>query len=587
MVRELHEPGMPAFDPIYTEKTECQDCYKCVRSCPVKAIKIENGRAMVIHEACILCGNCVETCPVGAKKVRDDLNRVKQLLKLKEQVFVSLAPSWISEFDGIPAAALIKALKMLGFAGVSETALGAQEVSAHAAQLIRTTGQRVFISTACPTVVDLIEKYHPELCSALTPFLSPALTHGRMLHNRCGERTGIVFIGPCIAKKKEADRHGELIDLSISFADLRRWFEREEIDPAAIEADPACDQFFPEPAGEGALYPVDGGMIAGIKRDHTATETCYMSFSGISQIRRALEELDRFPPDSNLFLELLACEGGCINGPQSGNRVASALKRFNVIRKTRTPDENWPRTPSLEISEEYRNRCICTESFTPEQIREGLHRIGKYSAKDELNCSGCGYESCRDFVNALLSGKAERTMCVSFMRKTAQKKANALIKTMPSGMVIIDSDMRIVECNSRFASMMGEDTAMSYEAKPGLEGASAEKTIPFHTLFRNVLEIGEEILERDVKIGKQVLHVSIFNIEKHHFVGGIIQDVTTPAVQKEQIVTKARQVIQHNLETVQKIAYLLGENASETEVILDSIVQSFDPDAGENGPEGT
>lgn len=571
--------SLPGFAPIYTEKTECQDCYKCVRGCPVKAIKIENGRAMVIHEECILCGNCVETCPVGAKKVRDDLNRVKQLLKLKEQVYVSLAPSWISEFNGISEQGIISALKKLGFSGVSETALGAQEVSSHAAELLASNKHRVLISTACPTVVDLIEKYHPELCSALTPLLSPALTHARMLRQTYGDKIGVVFIGPCIAKKQEAERHHELIDLSISFADLRRWFEREELDLDSA-ADPAEEaHFVPERAHEGALYPVDGGMIAGIKADHSGTETCFMTFSGISQIRKAFEELEQLPEDTNLFLELLACEGGCINGPQGGNRVASALKRYKVISETKMPADSYPRKPQFDISEQYLNRRQPESSYSAGQIREGLYRIGKYSAKDELNCSGCGYESCRDFVHALLDGKAEKTMCVSYMRKMAQKKANALIKTMPSGMVIIDDEMRIVECNQKFAVMMGEDIELMYEAKPGLEGASAEKIIPFHNLFRNVLEIGEEILDRDVRVEKQVLHLSIFNLEKHHFVGGIIQDVTTPSVQKEQIVTKAKQVIEHNLETVQKIAYLLGENASETEVILDSIVQSFDPNA--------
>jgi iron only hydrogenase large subunit-like protein len=205
----------------------------------------------------------VELCPVGAKRVRDDLGRARQLFRLRERVVVSLAPSWVAEFPGLPAGAMIAALKRLGFHAVSETALGAQEVSSHIARLIEAGPDCLRISTACPTVVSYIRKYHPEVVDYLTPVLSPVLAHCRLLRAQYGPELGIVFISPCIAKKEEADRHPELLELALSFADLRRWFEEEGVDPAHAHTAPD-DVFVPHLAEEGGLYPVDGGMIAGI-----------------------------------------------------------------------------------------------------------------------------------------------------------------------------------------------------------------------------------------------------------------------------------------------------------------------------------
>src|ERR1035437_6503884 len=255
---------MNYLNPIFTEKRECQDCYKCVRNCPVKAIKVEGGYASVVPELCIVCGHCVEVCPNGAKKVRDDLANARQLLALKKAVFVSLAPSYVTEFPGLKPAQIIDALKKLGFSGVSETALGAQQVSAQAAALLRKNPERVLVSSACPTVVAYLQKHRAGGAALLTGLLSPLLTHCKMLRQTFGADIGIVFIGPCIAKKIEAAQHPELLDVVLTFEDLRRWLEQEKIAPEQITAT-AADRFIPESAAEGAMYPVDGGMIAGMK----------------------------------------------------------------------------------------------------------------------------------------------------------------------------------------------------------------------------------------------------------------------------------------------------------------------------------
>ncbi len=573
---------------IETRLTECQDCYKCVRHCPVKAIRIENAAASIIDELCVFCGTCVETCPVEAKQVRDDRARARNLLQLKEKVLLSLAPSWRSEFPGTSPAQLAAAVRKLGFFGVSETALGAEEVSANLAALLARQQEPLLISSACPTVVETIRRYHPHLTPFLSPFHSPLLAHCTMLRQHYGAEIGIVFVGPCIAKKKEADDHPALLNVALAFKALHEWFAEAGCEPARLQAESA-EGFVPHAAAEGGLYPMDGGMIAGITREGKPSNARYMTFSGMKAIGGILEELPELLNgpglETPLFLELLACEGGCINGPLMSKRGGTVAKRLRLIAETPYADETIPKAPSCDVSADFDPEPLPESRFSEEQIKGVLAKIGKRKPSDEFNCGGCGYDGCRQFAVAVLEGKAESGMCFHYMRKLAHKKANKLIERMPSAVVIVDENLRIVECNSAFVALGGSDAELIHESNPGLVGANLEAVVPISSHFRRVLESGEDLLEKNIACHASILHSSIFSIEPHHVVGGIFQDITQPSVRKEEIVRKARQVIQDNLKTVQKIAYLLGENASETEITLNSIIESFVPDTlPERGP---
>ncbi len=569
---------MNPLKPIYTEATRCQDCYKCLRQCPVKAIDIQNGHASVISELCILCGNCVRTCPMGAKRVRSDIERARLLLGMKPRVFVSLAPSYLTEFCDLRSGQIIASLKALGFAGVSETALGAEQVSRAVAAMMHSR-HKLAISSACPAVVELIKRYWPQYGDHVCDMLSPVLAHCKLLRRQYGRDIGVVFVGPCIAKKTEADHNGHLLDVVLTFEELRQWLEAESINPAAMEVG-ADDVFVPHHARDGLLYPIDGGMIAGIEAGSTATNGRLMAFSGIEAIQDALKEMETLKDKGPLFLELLACEGGCVNGPRVCRHGATVLKRHTVIDCFhKQPVQTNPLSECVGVDHIWNIEPVNQKVYTDEQLREALKRVGKFGSEDELNCGGCGYDSCRQFGKALLDGRAEQTMCVGYMRQLAQKQADALLRAMPSGVVIVDENLVILESNRRFSEILGDDIVQAYEAKPHLTGARLQKVVPFHDLFEKVLKSGTPSLEKDVKTGAAILHVTIFTIEKHRFVGGIVQDITAPAVRKEQIIKKAKKVIQSNLQTVQQIAYLLGENAAESEVILNSIVDMFKPAA--------
>ncbi len=565
--------------PVFTEKTQCQDCYKCIRECPVKAIRVENGHAMVVSDLCVLCGHCVEACPAGAKRVRDDLARAKQLLRLKDRVIVSLAPSFASEFAHISPARLVSAMRKLGFYGVSETAVGADLVSRRIAgdfaEAARESGQRLFLSSACPAAVEYVKRYMRRYAPFITDRASPLLAHARFLRETYGEDIGIVFVGPCIAKKREADVW-QTIDCAIGFGDLRRWLEDEGLDPAKEAEDPADDLgFIPFRAAKGALYPVDGGMIASVKKYPGAEAAFMMSVAGLDQINKALSGLDPESLAEPLFIEMLSCPGGCVNGPQTTRPAPTSLRRISLLGYAMgAADTLEAREPSLRDTLPV--AVADNLPHSPEEIGLALRQVGKYSGEDELNCGSCGYDTCRGFAAAMLDRRAERTMCVSYMRKLAQKKANGLIKTMPSGVVICDSSLRIIECNQNFANLMGEETAMMFEAKPGMEGADLERITGLSRFFRDVLsEDGPDAVEHELREGKKIFHATVFSLERGESACGVIQDVTAPQIQRDRVIKQTQRVIDKNLAVVQKIAFLLGENAAETEATLNSIMESF------------
>jgi len=570
---------MNKLQPIYTEKAECQDCYKCLRECPVKAIKIENGHASVMAEFCVLCGHCVNVCPVGAKQVRNEISRTKRLIERKFGVVVSLAPSWISEFPNLNSSQLIAGIKALGFTSISETALGAQEVSAHAAKMMAEKEHSLLISTACPSAVLFIKREFPELTPYFTPLLSPLLAHAKDLKSGDNPVSAVVFIGPCIAKKDEADAYPHWVDIALTFADLRQWWEEEGIYPETLAVEAAEHTFYPQAAQEGRIYPVDGGMIATLEKTCPTDPQHMMSFSGLKAIREALSNINpaQLQASGPYFLELLACEGGCINGPQSHQSGATVIKRHAVLAEKMTDPVHFPRPEQMNIDME-----ISLPQSTPiepdeQAINAALRTIGKPTRKDEVNCGACGYDNCRDFAAALLEQRAEKTMCVTYMKKLAQNKATALMNTMPSGVVIVDEKLKLVDCNRNFAVICGEEIETIFDADPGLGGAVLPKVFPFSDLFRHALDTGADIIEKDIKMGANYLRLSIFTVEPHRLVGAIVRDITAPAVQREMIIEKAKNVVEKHLSTVQQIAYLLGENASETEILMKSVTDSFAP----------
>ena len=488
------------LEPLYTEKNNCQDCYKCIKECPVKSIKIENTSASILYEYCTYCGHCLTICPANAKKLRDDTQEIITALQNKEQLIISLAPSYISEFPNVSEDSFVAAAKEMGFYGVSETALGAEKVSQATKKWLEQQPQGVYISSCCTAAVHFICKYYPEKKHLLAPIDTPMVAHAKMLKKQY-PNCKVVFVGPCVAKKKESDMNTSIVDYALTykeFVEMMDWFGVDFDFTSPTEN----DSFIPQRAYKGRLFPVDGGMIANLMNTeevasikNSSNPISYMTFSGVKNIREIVKDAERLEASGKLFLELMICEGGCVKGPGTLQEKSVASKRIKIFSSLKKEQP----TPSLEDNLKLFDDIDVSYSFDtitappvieyPEnEIENALQSVNKFSKQAELNCSGCGYDNCREFAKALIDGRAESSMCISFMRSVAFNKTNILLRKIPYGVVIVDENMHIVDSNEKFINILGEDAQFIHENVPNLVGADARKLIPFWQLFEKVLQ---------------------------------------------------------------------------------------------------
>ena len=558
--------------PVYTIVNECQDCCKCVRHCPSKAIKVVDGRASVIPDLCVSCGRCVRICPAGAKHIRNDLAKAQAILSTHKKVYAAIAPSWRSNYPEISDKQLIKGLKELGFAGVSETALGAELVSSATGKLLDQAQSGIFISSACPAAVDYIRKYLPHHARNVTQVLSPLLVHANLLKKKYGKKTPIIFFSPCSAKKTEADHHPELVDVALTFQDLDSWLKSRNIVLEKLKT--SRETFVPHSAQEGKVYPIEGGMIETIRQNEKGDNTLYLTATGLESIDRLLENKITDTDGMKIFIECLACEGGCINGPAMRNQGGTLQDIIETCRNV-SRQSSLNRKIDVEINKEYSADEVRPIDISEKNINKALARVGKYSITDELNCGGCGYGTCREFAKAMLANKAEPQMCLSYLRKLAQKQSNALIKYIPAGVVIVDEKLRIIESNYNFSRLFDESTQLAYDALPGLAGVELSKVLDFTDLFEAALASGKDVNRENFIYGEKILNINVFTIEKRHFIGAVIQDVTESELHREKIAEKAQEVIRKNVLTVQKVAEYLGEHMADTEIILHEVASGY------------
>ncbi len=566
---------------IYTNENDCQDCYKCIRSCPVKAITMIDHHASINNDKCIVCGKCVQVCPVGAQQYRNDETKVMELLASGKKVYLSLAPSFASELD-MPVEDLLKELKALGFEGVSETALGAQLVSYNIRkQLAEKHPDDVMFSTACPTVVLYIQKYHPELVKNLSNLYSPLLAHCKLLKKSYGEDIAIVFAGPCIAKKVEADMHTELLDVAITFEELKNIMNknRRQIRRKLQEIEHKPVDFVPCRSSAGAIYPIDGGMVETITEFNTKiTDTKFFNYSGLENVVKIIRDEDF--NGKNIFCEFLACEGGCINGSgikEHGHIISRKTKIIEYFKTLpRYSLDEFAQKYSVEITTNYSGITpVPTRIYSEEELKSVLRKIGKYTEKDYLNCGACGYDTCMNFARACLEKQAEPSMCVSAMRKLAADKLKAFIKYIPMGVAIVDEEKKIVECNDAFLRLsVGTEIEVNDDLILRVIGKKVDKYFDISEYIDRVID-SKERLSRILEHNKKILAVDMFIIGQRQLVGVIIQDITEPTMNKKVIIEKARKVIKNNLAAIQQIAYLLGETAAETETTLNEIIKAF------------
>lgn len=558
---------------ITISQANCKNCYKCVRYCPVKAIKIKDGQAEVIEERCISCGICVNICPQKAKVIRSDIDKVKGFIKEGHTVVASIAPSFLSVVANPED--FIARLHGLGLHEIRETAEGAELVSRQYPRIIKELPSKPVISTACPVIINLVERYYPKLLSHLAPLVSPMVAHGRYIKETKGNKVKVVFIGPCIAKKQEAedDEVRGAVDSVLTFRELKEWIQEDKISNSYSRTE---GMFDPEP--ENARYfALPGGLLRTSKIDGDLDNIKTVVVDGIDECKQVMDAIEKGGLDAEFF-ELLACRGGCIGGPAAGIEENPFVKRERYLKQIELISSkinifNPGTDTGIELTRGFHSKVFIKHYPGEKKIREILSSIGKTSEDKELNCGSCGYPSCRDKAVAVYQGMAEPDMCMPYMRSKAESLANLIIDSTPNGIILTDAKLRIQEFNPSAERMFKINRNQVIGKELG--------TLIDDSDFLNVLMSRKSIIDRRVKYERfnLVTLQTICYIHEQDLVLGIFTDITRQEGREKELaevrretIEKAREVINKQMRVAQEIAGLLGETTAESKVLLTRLI---------------
>ena len=615
-------------------KDNCNLNYSCVRVCPVNAIEVKANRdyARIIPERCIGCGNCTSVCPENAIKYRDSKEESKQILKSKSKKVAIVAPSISGEFHDITDyRKFVQMIKNLGFDYVNEVSFGADIIALKYAELFNNFKGKYYISTACPVIVQHVQKFQPEIIGNLAPLVSPMIATAKICRMLYSKDAKIIYIGPCIASKEEAllyDDDGK-VDSVLTFQELRELFDEFGIKEGNME----YSEFDPPIGYKGSLFPIANGLLqaADISEDLLTGEviTAKGKNNILNAIKQFKEEIETIKKHFNLYF----CEG-CLIGPGTTKGGHKYIRRTRVIdyanKRLNNFDINkWKKEIhkfwDLDYSRGFKSNDQRIEAPNNEKIQEILKAIGKEGKNTDLGCNACGYNTCHDFAIAVAKGLAKIDMCLTYSLRNrhdyikaltatneklaqtqqalkeseqiAQKEKEAakeasetigcMLQKLPSGVVLVDKKLKIIQSNNSFIEMLGDEAKAIDEVIPGLFGADLKTLLPFniYNLFSNVFSNKENILNRDVHIDDKLLNLSVFTIRQDKIAGAVFRDMYSPEVRKEEVIKRVNDVVDKNLAMVQKIGFLLGEGASETEQMLNSITELYKLSKKDNNEE--
>ncbi|HNZ63182.1 MAG TPA: [Fe-Fe] hydrogenase large subunit C-terminal domain-containing protein, partial [Bacillota bacterium] len=563
MAEVFTDPAEQDDNVIKTNPANCMDCYRCVRACPVKAIRVTGGYARVEAELCIQCGRCVRECPQHAKLIAGSLAEVKAMIASGERVAASVAPSFPAVFPDWRSTRLPSALRRLGFCYVGETAEGAEAISRESLKHLEDGS----IFTACPVVVRYIEQEHPEFIDRLIRVASPMIGHARILRKRLGDDIRIVFIGPCAAKKQEIKRfeNNGNVDAALTFSELCEWFEEAGIDLRHCPETPFD--------GEGGydvarLFPLEGGMLktCGISADAAIDDIIHPCGP------HAVRELFHSPPSAWSFraAEPLFCDGGCIGGPGFPNDTNIYQRRRQVLSYVRKKQlgkpSSIPDDVDLEVFFEHKKRSLSIDDVSETEIECILAATGKADKSQRLNCGACGYNSCREKAAAVALGMAEASMCIPQMRRLAERKIDQIIELSPTGVVVLDEDLHIVQMNPAFREMfLCTDRVIGREISYLISPISYEKAA----------EGAEDAVEAvRSKYGKRYQEIVYRSEDRKQYIGFYMNlskiklDGSQMNLIRQQTIDQAKTLLNHQVEFAQNMAQYLGESTAESEALL-------------------
>ncbi len=554
---------------IQSKKTNCKNCYKCIRNCPVKSIRFADNQAHIVKEQCILCGECFKACPQNAKQIRNDIAMVKDMISSGKPVYASIAPSFAANFAGSNLQTMEAVLKQLGFAGAEETALGATIVKEQYNELIKSQEANVIISSCCHTVNTLIQKYYPEALPYLAKVVSPMQAHCMKLKEEHPDAY-TVFIGPCISKKDEADQYPGIVDCVLTFEELSGWLQEEQVE--VLTSNPSSED---GEEGRARLFPIPGGIIRSMfpmQIDYN-----YITIDGIDKCKDAITNII----EGNLnhcFIEMSACGGSCIGGPAMAKEHRKPISDYISIN-------NYAKEKDFNVSSPAKDRLIKNFSYLgfhnlmpgSSAIKEILHKMGKSSSDQELNCGSCGYNTCREKAIAVFQGKADLTMCLPFLKEKAENFSDNIIYNMPNGVIVLNEELEVQQIN-RAAKQI-----LNIVSKGDILGEPVMRILN-PTVYLQVMTSGRNVRDKLTYLDDYEKYVeeTIIYDKTYHIIISIMKDVTleeNSRLKKDQInqqtISIADKVIEKQMRVVQEIASLLGETTAETKIALTNLKETL------------
>lgn len=549
------------------KKSNCKNCYKCIRHCPVKAIRFSGNQAHIIGNECILCGQCFVVCPQNAKEIVDETEKVKVFLQSGDPVIVSLAPSFIANYDGVGINGMRKALKKLGFYDVEETAIGATVVKSEYERMLKEDERDVIISSCCHSINLLIQKHFPQALEYLADVVSPMQAHCKDIKSRF-PNAKTVFIGPCVAKKDEAEHYEGIVDAVLTFEELTEWFKSENIVLEKEMDNDICSR--------ARFFPTTGGILKTMAQD-TPGYT-YLALDSVDNCIAALKDII----DGKVhkcFIEMSACVGSCVGGPvMEKYHHASSVKDYIAVSSyAGTKDFEVSQPKAVELKKNFGYIEQRSQMPSDMEIMNVLRQMGKFKPSQELNCGSCGYNTCREKAIAILQGKAEISMCLPFLKDKAESFSDAIVKNTPNGLIVLNEQLEVQQINDAARKMMNIRSAND------IVGDQVVRILD-PLIFMNVLKDKRSIRNERVYLAEYRRYVeqSVIYDQESRLLICIMRDITDEQDEREkkekisrQTIEVADKVVDKQMRIVQEIASLLGETAAETKIALAKLKESI------------
>lgn len=548
------------------KKSNCKNCYKCIRHCPVKSIRFSGNQAYIINNECILCGQCFVVCPQDAKQIVDETEKVKVLLQGNDKVIVSLAPSFIANYEGVGIESMRTALKQLGFFDVEETAIGATIVKNEYDRMIGNEEKDVIISSCCHSVNLLIQKHFPFALPYLADVQSPMQAHCSDIKRRYPDAK-TVFIGPCVAKKDEAEHYAGIVDAVLTFDELTAWLSAENI---KLEANIEKNE-----NSKARFFPTTGGILKTMALDNP--KYSYLAIDGVENCIAALKDIESGKVH-NCFIEMSACVGSCVGGPIMEKHHRSPIEEYVAVSKFAgekdfiiEQPERYLLKKEFDVIEKH------LQKPSEYEITEVLRQMGKTKPSDELNCGSCGYNTCREKAIAICQGKAEISMCLPYLKDKAENFSDTITRNTPNGLVVLNDKLEVQQINKAALKIINLRNASD------ILGDNVIRILDTKD-YLDVLNTGKPIRDKRVYLAEYEKYVeeTIVYDKEYNVLLGILRDITDEQLQLEkkeelgkQTIEIADNVVEKQMRIVQEIASLLGETAAETKIALSKLKESI------------